>query len=799
MRVQQSASAGPSALAGVRVLDCTEELGSYGPLLLAALGADVVRLIDGSAVPAPSEPYAQYFDAGKRLVSVPLRQPDGSGQVVQLVSRADIVVETLGCSLLQRAGLNEERIATLNPRAIHARIAPIGVSGPDAWHRASDLTLMARGGLMSLAGEPDRAPLRAAGHQSAVAAGLYGAVASLIALLSAEETGCGQRVDVSALEAIASALENAAQFWDLERTVRRRVGSRPREAGSGLFACEDGYVYLMAGRLSTLRGWVALVDWLNEAGTAGARILREPCWQEYSYRTTPEATAIFVDLFCRFASALRMVDLYEEGQRRGIVICPLYTARDLLADKQLRHRRFFVPMAFDDQVRQVPRGPFVMSVTALRAPQAARACDFRDVDWPPRDGSEGTRSRSTGLPLTGVRIADFTWVGAGPFATKLLADHGAEVIKIESAARLDALRTMPPFAGHEKGINRSGYFANRNTSKKSITLNLADQRGIAVAKRLVACSDIVANSFTAGTMERWGLGYAQCRELRPDIIFLSMPMHGGDGPHGQFVGFGAAMSALSGLYASTGYADGVPTGTGTNYPDHVPNPCHAAIALLAALRHRRRTGQGQAIELSQVESTVCALGPLVLAAQDEAAAVPTRLGNREPGVAPHGVYRARGEDRWIALVCWTEADWSALCRVAGAGWETDPRFATCRARVANEGALDEAISRWSLQHDAFDLASRLQDAGLDAAAVQDARDVVERDPQLRHAGHWVRLRHPEMGDCLYDAPPIRLEATPGRLISPAPLLGQHTDEVLRAVLGMTGSEIADLRAAGVLA
>jgi benzylsuccinate CoA-transferase BbsF subunit len=277
-----------------------------------------------------------------------------------------------------------------------------------------------------------------------------------------------------------------------------------------------------------------------------------------------------------------------------------------------------------------------------------------------------------------------------------------------------------------------------------------------------------------------------------------MPMHGGDGPHSRFLGYGAAMSALSGLYATTGYPDGSPTGTGTNYPDHVPNPCHAAIALLAALRHRRRTGRGQCIELSQVESTVYALGPLVVAAQAEAGHASFPLGNREPGVVPHGVYPAKGDDRWIAIACWDDGDWSRLCRTARAGWETEPLFATRASRLANEDALDAAIGRWTAAHDAFELAERLQRAGLDAAPVQHAQDVIERDPQLRHAGYWVRLRHSEMGDCLYNAPAFRLEATPGALRSPAPLLGQHTDEILSSVLGLERDEIDSLRAAGVL-
>jgi crotonobetainyl-CoA:carnitine CoA-transferase CaiB-like acyl-CoA transferase len=790
-----------SALSGVRVVDCTSELGAYGARLLASLGADVVRLVDARGGTAqPHGVYDMYFNAGKTVVAIDPNDGVQIAAVRRFAERAQIVIETVGASLLQAAGLTPERIAEVSPGAVHTRIAPLGTHGPDACQRASDLTLMARGGLMWLAGEPGRPPLRAAGHQSAIAVGLYAAVGSLIALLDAEATGRGQCVEVSGLEVIATALENAVQFWDLERTIRKRVGVRPREAGSGLFRCADGYVYLMAGRLSTPRGWVAIVDWLNEWMVPGAPVLQEPQWNEYGYRTTAAATEHFIEVIERFARGRRMVDLYEEGQRRGIVICPLNTPLDLLADRQLKHRRFFVQMDVNGTGYQVPRGPFLMSRTALAAPRPPLNRDVRAIEWPATRKAYSTKDRAHDrMPLSGIRVTDLTWVGAGPFATKILADHGAEVIKIESAGRLDALRTMPPYRDGKPGANRSGYFADRNTSKKSVTLNLNHPRGVELARHLISRSDVVANSFAAGTMEKWGLGYADCCALREDIIYLSMPMHGGDGPHGRFLGYGAAMSALSGLYAATGYAEGPPTGTGTNYPDHVPNPCHAAVALLAAIRHRRQTGRGQSIELSQVESTICAVGPLVLAAQEGPAEAARRHANREPGVAPHGVYPASGDDRWIAIACWNDLDWAALSRLSKAGWEDDPRFATLPLRLANEEALDDAVGRWTAHWEPFVLAARLQEAGIDSAPVQHAQDVVERDVQLRHARHWVRLRHPEMGDCLYNAPPFRLSATAGGLRSPAPLLGEHTDEVLSSVLHLAADEIAELRAAGVLA
>ncbi|MBI4189492.1 MAG: CoA transferase [Betaproteobacteria bacterium] len=795
------------ALSGVRVLDCADELGAYCSNLLAGLGADVIRVSSAAGTRlAEATPAGLYLNAGKRCVTFDPADANDRTWLFELARSADVVVETGPSGLLSAAGIAREALQEANPALVLTRVTPLGSDGPDGGRYASDLTLMARGGLMWLAGDPDAPPVRPAGHQSVVAAGLYAAIGTLIALLHSESTKEGQRVEVAALECIASALENAVQYWDLEHTIRKRAGSKPREAGSGLYPCRDGYVYMMAGRLSTPRGWISVVEWLNEAGVPGAAELKRSEWSSYDYRTRPDATALFTKLFVGFAAERGKTELYEEGQARGIVICPLNTPLDLLTDRQLRHRRFFVPLKGSVLGRRVlfPRGPFVLSRTPFRtAPSVALDATRGGPEWRAAKAPVPRRraAPSGGLPLAGIRVADFTWVGAGPFATKILADHGAEVIKIESTTRIEALRVIPPYRDKVSGVNRSGYFANRNTSKKSLTLNLRDPGGVDLARGLIAASDIVANSFAPGTMEKWGLGYEDCRKLRSDIIYLSMPMNGNDGPHGQYLGYGAAIGALSGLYASTGYSDRDPVGTGTNYPDHVPNPGHAAVAMLSALRHRQRTGEGQAIELSQVESTIYALGPLVLAAQlaEGAQANALRLGNREPGVAPHGVYPAAGDDRWLAIACWSEVEWQALCRAAGGeSWPREPRFASLAGRLQHEDELDRALARWSGRHDAFELAARLNDAGVDAAPVQHAQDVVERDPQLRYLGHWVRLRHPEMGESVYDAPPFRLSATPGRLRSPAPLLGEHTESICHDLLGISEEEVAGLIAGGVL-
>jgi benzylsuccinate CoA-transferase BbsF subunit len=406
---------------------------------------------------------------------------------------------------------------------------------------------------------------------------------------------------------------------------------------------------------------------------------------------------------------------------------------------------------------------------------------------------------ASALPLAGIRVTDFTWIGAGSYATKILADYGAEVIKIESGARLDALRLSAPYKDKVKGVNRSGYFADRNTGKRSITLNMKDPRAVALARKLVAASDIVANNFTPDVMARFGLSYEDACKIRPDIIYLAMSMQGASGPESRYLGYGASMAALTGLQHLIGLPGREPIGTGTNYPDHIPNPCHAAFAVLAALRHRRRTGEGQYIDFAQTEPTVALLGPamldLTVNGREQQA-----IGNAHATAAPHGVYPCRGDDRWIAIAATTDAQWRALAGVLGKPeWTTDRRWAESGERHADRARLDAAMGEATRGWDAHELMGVLQRAQVPAGVVQNAEDVVARDPQLAHRGHWIELEHPEMGRTIYNASPFRGTALPQVPSRAAPTLGEHTDAVCRVLLGLEPGEIAELRRAGVLA
>lgn len=398
--------------------------------------------------------------------------------------------------------------------------------------------------------------------------------------------------------------------------------------------------------------------------------------------------------------------------------------------------------------------------------------------------------------LSGLRVLDFCWVGAGALVTQALAVHGAEVIKIESRARPDNLRVAPPFRPGTTGLDASGYFASRNANKKSFALNMKHPEATAVARRLAESCSVVTSNFRPGVMERWGLGYDTLLTAQPGLIYLTMPMQGTTGPNRGYAGFGSTIAALAGLTQPSGLPGRVPVGTGTHYPDHVPNPGHALVALLAALVHRNRTGRGGRIELSQLESTVCTVGPAILR-YSVTGEQPSRQGNHVPGAAPHGVYPCLGTDIWIAISVRSDAEWQDLAGVLAPGLAADERFTAAHGRKQYEADLDALIGSHTARWERWELMRRLQEAGVAAGVVETAADVFD-DPVLAGRQYWRTLQHPVMGPVRCASAPHLWNGEPVAPVTAAPLLGEHTEEISKDLLGMTAAEYDELVTGGVL-
>ncbi|BAO90140.1 CaiB/BaiF CoA transferase family protein [Caballeronia cordobensis] len=398
--------------------------------------------------------------------------------------------------------------------------------------------------------------------------------------------------------------------------------------------------------------------------------------------------------------------------------------------------------------------------------------------------------------LEGVRFTDLTWAGAGPFGTKVFSDFGAEVLKIESTTRLDSVRTAGPYKDGVFGLNRSGYFASRNTGKKSISLNLKTEEGKRIVRELVAKSDVVSNNFGPGAMDRFGFGYEALREIKPDIIYLSMPMYGQDGPRANLLGVGMTISAVTSIMWQTAYGPADPVGPGTHYPDHAANPYHAAFAVLAALAHRRKTGRGMKIDLSQVESTINFVGPAIV----EASATgrePPQIGNRSRSHAPHNIFRARGDDQWVAVAVTDDAQWRALTAIIGrADLGDDASLSTAAGRLAAQDRVEQAVAEWCATHSPDEIVAALRAQRIAVSEVAHSRRLIEADPQLAHRNYWQHVQHPEIGAVLLNSPPYLIDGERVEL-QPPPLLGQHTREALGRLLGMSGKQLDELNDQGV--
>ena len=386
--------------------------------------------------------------------------------------------------------------------------------------------------------------------------------------------------------------------------------------------------------------------------------------------------------------------------------------------------------------------------------------------------------------LHNIRILDFSWVLAGPYATRILADFGAEVIKVQ------------PLLQEAEDKFSQGYYNTWNRNKLGITLSLSKPEGIAIARRLVGISDAVVENFAPRVMASWGLDYNNLKKIKPDLIMLSMSTMGQTGPWRDYVGFGHTTQAFSGITHLTSFPDKPPTGLGYSYADHISGLV-ACLALLGAMEYRRRTGEGQYIDVSQVEAMSSSLGSAILN-YTVTGRPPEPAGNSSNKAAPHGVYRCRGEHRWCAIAVFNNEEWQGFRRALGnPSWTEDDRFATLSSRLEHADELDKLVEGWTMKYSAEEVMTSLQEQGVATGVVQDASDLAS-NPQLKSRGFFTELDHPELGKTISDAAPIKLSDTPARYNRASPVRGQDNDYVYKQLLGINEDEVTELRQQGVI-
>lgn len=400
------------------------------------------------------------------------------------------------------------------------------------------------------------------------------------------------------------------------------------------------------------------------------------------------------------------------------------------------------------------------------------------------------------LPFEGLKIADFSWVAVGPTTAKYLADHGATTVRVESTNPIDILRVAGPFKDNVPGPDRTQFFADYNTSKLGLTLDLKNPAGLAVGLRLIEWADVYLESFTPGTVDSLGLGYAAVKAINPSIIMASTCLMGQTGPAAGFAGFGFHAGSIAGFYEITGWPDLPPDGPWTAYTDTVA-PRFLAATIMAALDHRRRTGQGQHIDAAQLEMGLHFLAPQIIDYRLSGRAV-SRIGNRSDTAAPQGAYPCEGDDQWCAIAVESDQQWAALKQVMGdPPWAGDSRFEAVSGRLAHQDEIDEGISSWTKDKPPWRIVSLLLAGGVPAGVVQRSSDLLQ-DPQLAHRRFFRPMDHQEMGNIPYGGHQFRINGYNSGPRFPAPVLGQHNEQVLREILGLTDEEISEAIIAGAL-
>ena len=820
-------------LAPYRVLDLTDGRAELATFVLAGFGADVIKVeppggsasrseepLDPAQPPALSSLRFHAYNRGKRSVVLDLDSPRGRADFLALVASADFVFENAAPGELDARGLGFAALREARPDLVYVAITPFGQSGPYAQHLATDLTLSAMGGAMALNGEPDRRPVRITVPQTWHHAAVESAVGALAAHRLRLQTGEAQFVDVSV---------QAAVFWTgLNAMIAHAIqGKNIERNGTVLqlstlttplvYPCADGEVVLIATK-ATL---VALIPWMIDSGAVTREWAEAEDWNTYEVRMLTGAKLVHPVEEMRAAIATftkkhRKAELFAGGIASGVTLAPVNTAADVMALEQLAVRDYWQDLKLPSGSTLRATGPFVK---ASRTPIAwtrpapdvgehtaevlgelgrAPAEPARPALSAARISAQRSRRVSPAaaprLPFEGVKFADFSWIGVGPITAKALADHGASVVHIETDNPADRLRLVGPFKDDIAGINRCQFFGSFNTSKLSLQMNLKHPEGLAIAKRLLQWADVALDSFTAGTMADFGLGYDVARELNPSIIMASTCLMGQTGPAARLGGYGYHAAAVSGFFEITGWNDRPPAGPFNAYTDTIA-PRFLAATLMAALDHRRRTGEGQFIDQAQMESSLHFLGPELLGVQLTGKS-PRRAGNDSPNAAPHDAYPCAGSDQWCAIAVESDEQWRALRRALGEpAWAKDAALDHVAGRLARREAIDRELGAFTGRHEPRALMELMQAAGVPAGMLQRSSDHM-RDPQLVHREFFRRLQHAEMGEVPYEGHQYKIAGYDNGPRFAAPCLGEHTYQVLAEVLGMKDDEVARVMSSG---
>ena len=811
----------PGPLAGVRVLDLSGPMGQPAGRSLADLGADVILVEPPSGSSARSlAPFAGgapdtersifhlHFNTNKRGVVLDLTSKEGRRDLLRLVRTADAVIESFAPGYLTSLGLGYEVLEAQRPGLVLTSITPFGQDGPYHGFQGTDLICGAMGGQAYFEGPHDGPPVAQPRYQAYQLAGVHAGYGTLLALWhrrharKGQDGGEGQQVDVSIQEVLAAQQFIFAHYAS-HQAIRERVGRLSWGNPYSFYPCSDGWVFLS---VIMLHQWQAFAEWTQDP------ILIESPFEGH----LPQAEASLIgDRIAEFSSTMTMQEFVAEGTRRRVPVAPVNNVPAFVEHEHTSARGFMQDMEHPVAGRYRAAGaPVIYSATPWRIRRPAPTLGqhttqvLSDLSEMPANGAEpkqpvakqrngSERGTESPLPLEGIRVLDLTKAFAGPFGARFLADFGADVIRVESLLFPDyRALTKEPDLGYWYRSN--AMYADVNRNKRSITLDLHTEGGRELLLRLAAECDIMVENFHYAALPKWGLDYDTLKQINPRLIMLSAPGFGSSGPARDYFSYGGCLLAFNGfsdLWSHPG-ADQREKSRAA-HPDFV-TAAQLALAAMAALHHRETTGEGQHIEVAQVESAAAMIGTAIMEYTLNGT-TPQPWGNRDPNFAPQSLYPCLGHDRWCAISCQTDAHWIALRTVMGApAWAHNARFDSVAGRMEHHDEIDAGVAEWTRGFTPHQVMLKCQAAEVPAGVVATGEDLY-LDPHLRERDFVVEIDHPVPGRLEHPGVTVRLSRTPGGTRLPAPLTGEHNDEVFGQLLGLSPQERHAWEEAGALA
>jgi len=785
------------SLEGMRVVDLADEKGELCGRMLADLGAEVIRVEPPGGAPSRRLPpfapdgetslYFGYRNAGKRSVVLDLETEAGRGRLHDLLAQADVLIETTHPGALAALGLSPASLLERHPHLVVTSITDYGQDGPYADYRGTDLVAFAMGGMMHRAGRFEKPPLVAPGSLAYDAVGVHAAFATLLAVWKRMQTGRGQHLDVSTFEATANLSD-----WSLPNySINPTVGPR---AGAGiytLYRCRDGYIRMI---ILVKRHWRALLEWVGNPEE-----LTDPKYDEFIHRLMdlPKIVAVLE----RFFEDKDKVDVAREAQRRGIPATPLLRPAEAMQNEHAVARGTFHRIGVGGGHEALaPSGCFTIdderTGPTSGPPEPGELGQGGFTPGPARAAfaalfAEPAGARGDGHPLRGVRVLDFGVGAVGVEVGRLLAEYGAEVIKVETREAPDFIRVIM-----STYMNPS--FASSSRSKKSFGVNLKSEQGVALVQRLIEQADVFIENNGTGVTARLGFGVEALRERNPRIVSFSSQMVGSTGPWKDWIGYGPNTHPVSGLQHLWNYPEDEdsPAGSTNVYPDHFVGRL-GAVAVMASLIARARTGRGRHNEVAQFEAAIQLLGDL-FARESLAPGSVHPAGNASERGAPWGCYRCAGDDEWCVVSVRDDDEWRRLRAALGEpDWAMRGDLDTSAGRMAARAHLDEHVDAWTRERDPRDVMETLQAAGVPCGIVAHPGHHIG-DPQLAHRGYPKLVDQQGLTTMLLEGPAFLASDMPEVVVTQAPWLGEHTREIARDLLGLAADEIERLVEEGVL-